>query len=198
LLWEGTVPREWSVPGAFAFYSARANAGRRSRDGNDRSARGARRDLCPPCRRRAPPRGRRRGLVHCCFHKDHTASLSVDLDRGLFNCFGCGAQGGVRKFAELVGEAPAVPAAGAPAIALTVRGLAIRAARCQAWTRPGVIECYRVSDEIRRRHRAVEKARRVATTAGPTERAWDLLETAVDLEHQAWALEGELDAAAVA
>jgi hypothetical protein len=51
-----------------------------------------------------PLGGRRRGLVRCAFHEDKTASLSVDLDAGVFNCFGCGEQGGVWKFSELVGE----------------------------------------------------------------------------------------------
>ena len=45
-----------------------------------------------------------RGVVPCIFHKDRTPSLSVDVDRGLFNCFACGERGGVRRFAELVGE----------------------------------------------------------------------------------------------
>ena len=52
----------------------------------------------------APLRGRRRGSVRCIFHQERTPSLSVDLDRGLFHCFGCGAEGGVRRFRELVGE----------------------------------------------------------------------------------------------
>jgi CHC2 zinc finger len=52
----------------------------------------------------SPLRGRRRGVVACIFHKDRTPSLSVDLDRALFNCFSCGAQGGLRRFRELVGE----------------------------------------------------------------------------------------------
>ena len=30
-------------------------------------------------------------LVLCCFHHDKTASLSLDLSTGRFNCFGCGA-----------------------------------------------------------------------------------------------------------
>ena len=51
-----------------------------------------------------PLHGRARGLVRCRFHEDRTGSLSVDLAQGVFNCFGCGAQGGVRKFRELVGE----------------------------------------------------------------------------------------------
>jgi len=31
-------------------------------------------------------------------------SLSIDLERGVFHCFGCGSGGGVKRFAELVGE----------------------------------------------------------------------------------------------
>jgi hypothetical protein len=59
----------------------------------------------------APLRHRRRGLVLCIFHRDKTPSLSVDVEAGVFNCIGCGEQGGVRRFAELVGErtAPAPP-----------------------------------------------------------------------------------------
>ena len=57
-----------------------------------------------------PLRGRRRGLTHCLFHgTDRRPSLSVDLDRGLFYCFACGERGGLKRFAELVGEAPAAP-----------------------------------------------------------------------------------------
>lgn len=33
-------------------------------------------------------------LVPCCFHHDKTASLSLDMLSGRFNCFGCGASGG--------------------------------------------------------------------------------------------------------
>ncbi|HNC03379.1 MAG TPA: DUF3987 domain-containing protein [Agitococcus sp.] len=33
-------------------------------------------------------------LVPCCFHHDKTASLSLDMVSGRFNCFGCGASGG--------------------------------------------------------------------------------------------------------
>ena len=56
-----------------------------------------------------PLRGRRRGSVRCIFHEERTPSLSVDLDRGVFYCFGCGEQGGIRRFAELVGESAPRP-----------------------------------------------------------------------------------------
>ena len=35
-----------------------------------------------------------KALVKCCFHHDKTASLSLDLLSGRFNCLGCGASGG--------------------------------------------------------------------------------------------------------
>ena len=54
-----------------------------------------------------PLRGRRRGVVRCIFHSDRSPSLSVDLDAGVFHCFGCGVQGGLKRFAELVGESSA-------------------------------------------------------------------------------------------
>jgi CHC2 zinc finger len=32
--------------------------------------------------------------VHCVFHEDGTASLSIHRERGAFRCFGCDARGG--------------------------------------------------------------------------------------------------------
>jgi hypothetical protein len=32
--------------------------------------------------------------VHCAFHEDGTASLSIHRERGSFRCFACGARGG--------------------------------------------------------------------------------------------------------
>lgn len=45
-----------------------------------------------------------RGRVRCIFHAEHTPSLSIDVERGLFHCFGCGRGGGVKDFALAVGE----------------------------------------------------------------------------------------------
>lgn len=47
---------------------------------------------------------RPRGTVLCLFHQEKTPSLSIDTERGLFHCFGCGVGGGVKDFARLVGE----------------------------------------------------------------------------------------------
>jgi hypothetical protein len=40
----------------------------------------------------------------CPFHSEKTPSLSIDLAKAVFYCFGCGVSGGVKRFAELVGE----------------------------------------------------------------------------------------------
>ena len=41
----------------------------------------------------------------CCpFHPDRTPSFSADLEKCVWHCFGCGDGGGVKDFAELVGE----------------------------------------------------------------------------------------------
>ncbi len=45
-----------------------------------------------------------RGIVLCPFHQEKTPSLSIDLERAIFHCFGCGVGGGVKDFARLVGE----------------------------------------------------------------------------------------------
>ena len=37
---------------------------------------------------------KRKNLVPCCFHHDKSPSLSLDLNTGRFNCFGCGVRGG--------------------------------------------------------------------------------------------------------
>jgi CHC2 zinc finger len=48
----------------------------------------------------------------CPFHPDTTPSLSLDLEQCVWHCFGCGAGGGVKDFAERVGEGwePLTPA----------------------------------------------------------------------------------------
>jgi hypothetical protein len=45
-----------------------------------------------------------RGTGLCPFHAEKTSSFSVDVEKGVFHCFGCGVGGGVKRFAELVGE----------------------------------------------------------------------------------------------
>lgn len=42
----------------------------------------------------------------CPFHGEDTPSFSADFQKGVFNCFGCGVSGGVKQFAELIGEQP--------------------------------------------------------------------------------------------
>jgi hypothetical protein len=137
-------------------------------------------------------RGRPRGLVRCIFHEDRRPSLSVDLDRGLFHCFGCGEQGGLRRFAELVGERVHGGIRQAP------RPVESEAAR----GRREVLEAdLRVRQQLARWEPllsltawlwavtgAVTKARALASTLGETERTVELLAHAARLETlAAWA-----------
>jgi CHC2 zinc finger len=135
-------------------------------------------------------RGRRHGKVRCVFHEETTGSLSVDLDRGLFHCFGCGAEGGVKRFAELVGKRPVTAAREVP------RRHALDEARVAALATEQAAQRKReqarplmaASDTVREVRRTVEAARMAATLAGPTEIAWELLEHAAAAERMAHAI----------
>jgi hypothetical protein len=142
-----------------------------------------------------PLRGRSRGVTHCPFHgADRHASLSVDLDRGLFNCFSCGAQGGARRFRELVGEAVSelLPPESDwdrawRRIQQVNRRQADRAAAWAPWAA--------ANDYVRRAMTSVASARRWAHVLGPEHpRTWPLLELAARAETDAHAAEAQLDA----
>jgi len=49
-------------------------------------------------------------LVSCTSgeHQDKSPSLSINLEKGLFNCWSCGFRGGMTKFLQSIGEAPSV------------------------------------------------------------------------------------------
>ncbi len=122
-------------------------------------------------------RGRRRGLVRCIFHEDRRASLSVDLDRGLFHCFACGAEGGTKGFLELLGERPGPP--------IRFKRQPDRLAR---W-RP----IFELAHCVKKFTDLVDRLRREATRLGPTERAWDLLAEAVKFETAAFGAEAQIE-----
>lgn len=42
-------------------------------------------------------------LINCPFHDDKKASCSVNYESGVYNCFGCGAHGGTKAFADALG-----------------------------------------------------------------------------------------------
>lgn len=143
-----------------------------------------------------PLRGRRRGLVKCPFHPDHTPSFSVDLDRQIFFCHGCGVGGGVKRFRELVGgpvEASAARPARPRSPLEEARAQALAEARRQRAKRESYRDLRTIADFLRPRFQAVAEARKVATAMGPTERAWDLLEKAARVEREALAVESGLD-----
>lgn len=133
----------------------------------------------------APLRGRRHGLVRCIFHEDGSPSLSVDLDRGLFHCFGCGLGGGLKRFSYLIGER--LNSGSLSALPRDPRAREERAALLQ--------DLLTVGDYIRPRLQAADRARQVACEMGESERTWDFLERAVRVECDALNTEGALDGA---
>lgn len=140
----------------------------------------------------APLGGRRRGLVRCIFHEDRTASLSVDLDAGVFHCFGCNAEGGLRRFAGLVGEGPpAAPHPGPPASELEQARSRVmqeehgRQARMAEWW-----PLFHAMSWLRRMERLIAAVRAIApdTPAG-----WAALEDAAVVERFVDARTAELE-----
>ena len=132
-----------------------------------------------------PLRHRHRGVVVCIFHKDRTPSLSVDVQAGVFNCFACGAKGGVRRFAQLVGERSATPPRlpGPKETPLQEAQLLLgyeqrRQARMAPWA-----ELSSSMRELLMLERLVSRGREHATTLGAESlRAWELLADAAAVE----------------
>lgn len=148
-----------------------------------------------------PLRGRRRGLVRCIFggHPDRRPSLSVDLDRGVFNCFTCGEQGGLKRFAELVGERresrPSLRRVSPETEAARARREVLAQDRRDAAKRLEWLPWQLGNDHIRRCAKAAHEARRIATRLGPDDlRTWPLLERAAQVEREGLTLEAEYDA----
>jgi hypothetical protein len=142
-------------------------------------------------------RGRSRGVVTCIFHpnRGRTPSLSVDIDKGVFCCHSCGAQGGVLRFRELVGEGPQFrPHPGRisdyeQAIrALLRRERALAARRAEWWPWEWA------NGYVRECRKAVDEARLWAQVLGPDHpRTWNLLAGAARVETEAYMIESRLD-----
>lgn len=131
-----------------------------------------------------PLRGRRRGLLRCIFHRpDRRGSLSVDLDRGLFNCFACGAQGGLRRFAALVGEK------------IWINPGPISRARPELEDSRHGVAMWPLSDRVRHCRRIATSLRDRATRLGADAPAtWPLLSHAARLERDGHVAEAALAA----
>jgi len=138
-----------------------------------------------------PLRGRRRGRVLCRFHEERTPSLSVDLARGLFHCFSCGAGGGLRKFAELVGEQPSRTIRRRESHLQEARLRAAQQARREGERTAAWAPWYEAADFIRRRRELVDQVRRLVTALGAED--WPALELAAQVEREALDVEAELD-----
>ena len=125
-----------------------------------------------------PLNGRRRGRVVCPFHREQTPSFSVDLDAGIFHCFGCGEQGGIVDFTRL----------------LLARGivLAHQLGPRQAWAREPGRSVAEVQERIKAARRQVEALRK---DAEDTPAGWARLASAADLERVVLAAEAEVDEA---
>ena len=146
-----------------------------------------------------PLRGRRTGKVRCIFHQEKTSSLSIDLDACVFHCFGCGEQGGVKRFSELVGETPVTPIttptpgttpAPEPPPETTFQA-GLRIAAGQRWV--ALAEKYARADRMRRGLQWAAALRRHAATA--TEQEWDTQEWPWELIRYAARLEANINAA---
>src|SRR5262245_2658036 len=131
-----------------------------------------------------------RGVIPCVFpgHDDRRASLSVDVDRAVFHCFGCGQAGGFLQLRALLGGAGSSPAprdTGRP----TPTRRAIppeRQADILAW--------WRANARIRRARQTADSLRTLATAWGRfTVGCWPTLDGAARLEREAGSLEAELD-----
>jgi hypothetical protein len=144
-----------------------------------------------------PLRGRRRGVTHCVFHgEDRHPSLSVDLDAGVFHCFGCGEQGGVRRFASLVGDAPAplVPVVSPEGELEQARRRLLRVALAQDARRAAWLPWWRANDVVRAHFNAARAARLWAQVLGPDHRrTWPLLALAARAETAGLDAEAQLD-----
>jgi hypothetical protein len=145
-----------------------------------------------------PLRGRRRGVTHCPFHgEDKHPSFSVDLDAGVFNCFGCGEQGGTRRFASLVGEGPALRVPILPPESERDQAFrrVLRSALAQDTRRAAWVPWWAANDVVRLNLNAARDARRWAQVLGPDHpRTWPILTLAARAETAALDAESQLDA----
>lgn len=41
-------------------------------------------------------------LVPCIFHDDNNASMSINISKGVYNCFSCGEKGNTQKLIKLM------------------------------------------------------------------------------------------------
>ena len=139
-----------------------------------------------------------RGVIPCILHQDRTASLSIDLDHAVFNCFGCGAKGGLLDLRRLLGEETGIVTRSrrrSPEPMLQeARRRAMETERRAEARRAEWAPWHVVNDYAGCCRRAVRDARQSATRLGPEDpRTWSLLARAAAVEREGLALEAELD-----
>jgi hypothetical protein len=102
--------------------------------------------------------------------------------------------GGLRRFAELVGEVLPRPTKRPPRSALAeARDAVLDEARRQPWAAPGADDLRIISDFIRTAPRHANNLRALATTQGDSLESWELLANAARLERLAWTIEAEIE-----
>jgi hypothetical protein len=146
-----------------------------------------------------------RGVIPCILHQDRTPSLSIDMNRGIFHCFGCGAQGGLLDLRRLLGDetgSRTTPRHHRPRrfespLQQARREVMLHEQRAAA-TRAEWLPWHALNAYAGRSAHAVREARALATRIGPDDpRTWPLLERAARVECENLALEAELDALAM-
>ena len=144
-----------------------------------------------------------RGVIPCLFHEDRHPSFSLDLDRAIFNCFSCGARGGVLDLRRLLGEETAIATRPGPrqpfeSTLQQARRRVMEAERRAEARHAEWAPWHVVNDYAGRCRRAIRDARQIVMQLGPDDpRTWLLLERAAAVEREGLALEAELDELAV-
>jgi hypothetical protein len=139
-----------------------------------------------------------RGFVaRCPAHPDQHPSLSVrprDDGQGvLLHCFA--RQCPYRDIMRALHLEPGRNDASREQGPLPVHTLALRIARSQPWCDPLIQAMATAARRVRSSYAACDELRRRATMLGDTERAWDALALAAELEHKAATAEHALDEA---
>jgi hypothetical protein len=112
----------------------------------------------------------------------------VDLDAGVFHCFGCGEEGGLKRFAELVGEEDGRPPTRQESEAARGWREVMQADERRLAALMEALPQLELNGWLRESERLVGAARQTASELGESDAVWDLLEHAATRETWArWA-----------
>jgi hypothetical protein len=134
--------------------------------------------------------------ARCPAHHDRSPSLSVLARDGRVISLRCWAGCSYDEILRAldIAETSTTTTTTAPTRPRSPLALALDIAPRQAWYREETRLVYAISDQVRPLRRAVTIARAIAGLAGDRTETWRLLAHAAGVEHQADAIEAELDA----